>query len=739
VGQALGVSLTLRDPLEQLGHALRARGRLLLVLDNLEQILAAAGEALSRWLAMAPGLQVLATSRARLALAAEEVVSVGPLSPLEAMALFAHRGQQARPGRAAGGFALGPGNRSLVGAVVLRLDCLPLAVELAAARLGTLPLVEIDRRLSEGFAQEGFGLLRGRLRDPEQRTLWGALAWSWGLLGPAAQAALAQCSVFRGGFDVAAAEAVLDLSEWAQGRAPSVMDVLEALVDDHLLRREGAVEGAPARYGMFAAIHTFAAEKLTATAAAARHAAHFAEMGSGEALDALDQHGGADRWRRLALEQDNLLAGARRGAGDDAAACCLAAARVLERRGPFARGVAAIEALLARGVLSTPSRGRLLQQLAQLLQPIGRSEAALEHLRAARAMHRADGDRLSEGVALDSLGSLHKRQGRVDLAREHFEAALAMHRAIGDRRREGIAMGNLGLLHAEQGRMDTARALLERALVVDREVGNRRFEGMVLANLGVLHRHQGRMDLARAHFEAALAVHRAIGNRRFEGSVLGNLGSLHLVQGRLDASRPHFEEALVAAREVGDRRDEGIVLGNLANLHRQQGRPGVALSHYEAALAVHRAIGDRRREGIALDNLGTLRLGQGQIELALADFGAALAVARAIGARRLEGVALGNLGQAHRLLGDLASAATSLGQGEPLLRALDDKIELGKLLCFKGLLALERGDPAAAALLAEATALAQQVSASAESPLGVACAGLRAALASSDSSIGEAG
>jgi len=695
VGEGLGVPLTSRDAETQLGHALRARGSLLLVLDNLEHLSADAGALIARWTGMAPDLRVLGTSRSRLRAEGEVAVEVGPLSLLEAIELFAQRGRRANPD----GFRLRPEQRARVGALVERLDRLPLGIELAAARLSVLPLDEISRRLAERFR-----LLRGRLRDPGRRALAGALGWSWDLLSPAAQATLAQVSVFRGGFELAAAEAVVDLSAHP-GRpgapAPEVLDLLEALVEDHLLTREPGEDGA--RYGLFESIRAFAGEKLSADAGAdavARHAAHFGAMGQEDAIEALSRRGGLWHRRRLHRSLDNLVAGAQRAEGDPAGECCLAAMAALGFLGPLAAGADLAAQLLSRGALSPSIRRRLLHQRGYLLRIAGETKRAGAPLEAALAMSRAAGDRSAEGRVLGSLGALHASLGQLGAARRHMEAALAALREgddpTGDRRHEGIVLDNLGTLHKEQGRMDVALPLFGEALAIYRAVGDWRSEGRALNNLGNLHSRQGRRGAAREHFEAALTVYREVAadrvrDRRGEGQVLANLGYLHKEQGRLDTARGHFEAALTLAREIGSRWGEGSAMVKLGALHHMQGRRRLAREQYEGALAVYREIGNRRGEAMMLSNLGLLQMQRGQMAPAERLFEAALAVHREMGRRRSESLVLNNLGLLHLEQGRLDTAADLLEAALEINRETGDRPGEGHTLLYLGLLDAKRG------------------------------------------------
>ncbi len=739
VAVGLDVPLGKGDPIAQLGHAIAGHGRALIILDNFEQVSEHAPATLGRWVARSPDTAFLVTSRQRLGLAGETTVELDPLAPeAEGVELFAQRAQVQRSD-----FALTDANRSLVAEIVRLLDGLPLAIELAAARLRALSLEQLRARLADRLS-----LLAGP-KPGRHRTLRATLDWSWELLGGWEQAAVAQAAVFDGGFTLEAAEAVLDLAPWPD--APPVLDVVQALIDKCWFRARVVLD-AP-RFEMLSSLRDYAAEKLRTESAIAgpgmvdagrrceqRHGEYFARFGASDALEALDRHGGVASRKILEVELDNVVSACRRaverGDGETAVRALAAAWGVLGLRGPFAAAIDLGAAVLAIPGLEAEARARALRELASALWRAGRMEDARQYYEEALALHREVGDRLGEGAALgnrraegivlNSLANLYKNRGRMDEARRLYEEALALHREGGDRLDEGAVLGNLGILHFNQGRMEEAQRHYEQALAIYREVGGRRYESTVLSNLGVLHWGQGRIEEARRFFEAALAIDREVGDRLTEGIVLGNLGVLHQEQGRLEEARRLFEAALTIHREVGSRRQEAAIVANLSNLHLDQGRTDDARRLGEQALAIYREVGDRRSEGILLGNLGNLHLDQGRMEDARRLYEMALSIHREVGNHATEGAVLGRLGELEARGMRFAEARVALARGEALLRGVDDRLELAKLLCTRGECERLAGEPAAArAALSEAESLAETVGAGPDSELGRMLAGLR--------------
>ncbi len=677
VARALDVPLSEDDPAAQLGHAIAGRGKCLIILDNFEQVARHAPETLGKWLDRASEAQFVVTTREVLGLPGEVSLALAPLRESEALTLFVTRAAQAKRD-----FALTDAERPDVQALVKLLDMLPLAIELAAARVRVMPPRMLLQRMSERFRL----LTSSGGRHTRQATLHATLDWSWELLSPDEQHGLAQLSVFEGGFTLEAAEAVLSLPvAWPA-------DVVQSLLDKSLVRRMS-----DERFDLLVSVQEYAAEKLQALGgrgeAEARHGTHHATHGTQEALDALVTHGGVARWRALALELENLVAACRRAAsrldGPTAEATFAAAWSLLGMKGPFHLAVELGELVLAIDTLGPAERARVLRIMADALANAGRSEVALGHCEEALAIHRELGDRRGKGRVLLTLGVLCWRLGRLEEAMRHYQEALAIQREASDRRVEGLVLGSMGVLHTEQGRMDEALQHYQEALAIHREVGDRTHEGLVLGNLGIVHFQQGRMEEALRHYEDALAIHREVSNRKLEGVMLGNLGVLNEHQGRREEALQQYQSALAIDREVGNRRSEALSLGRLGLVHAQQGRVREALQLGHETLAIAREVSDRR----------------------------------------LEGSVLGHLGAMHAHLGRLDEAREALVAGEALLRAVGDSIWLGRLLCQRGECERLAGDLVAArARLAEAESLAQEVKAGADSEFARWCSKLRAAL-----------
>ena len=629
VAQALDVPLGKDDPVVQLGHAIAGRARCLILLDNFEQVARHAEPTLGHWLGRARDARFLVTSRGVLGLGGESVLPLAQLAPQEATALFVQRAQSAKRD-----FEPHGADEAAIEPLVALLDGLPLAIELAAARVRVMPPRTLLARMSERFKL----LSTTGGRADRQATLRATFDWSWDLLAQTEKAALAQLSVFEGGFTLEAVEAVIDLS--VVDDPPWPLDVLQSLVEKSLVRQVR-----DDRFDLLASVQEYAAEHLRTPGrfegsgpraqrvAEARHASWFAGL--------TEQQATAGR----CVELENLVRACRRAAASGDA---IAATRTLEGawaalqlRGPFK---AAVD--LAREVGS----------VSKLPDPL-----------------RARVERV-EGCALEAWG-------RVTEARTRYESALGLARAVGDRTCEGRLLSNLGSLDANEGLMDAAQAHLDAALGIAREAGDHLLECEVRNGLGTLNHYLGQIEPARADYLAALAIARDMRDRHWEGGILGNLGNLDASQGRLVPARGHFEAGLEVSRDLGNRKWEGNALCNLGLLHQLQGNLGEARSTLQRALLVAREMGHARLEAIVLCNLGIVDDATGSPDDALGHFEAALVVARELGDRRSEGQFLGYIGSLHARQGRFNDAHAALEAGAALLRQASDRFNLGVLLC----------------------------------------------------------
>jgi non-specific serine/threonine protein kinase len=548
IAQVLDVTEGTGEPVvERLKTKLRDT-KILLVLDNFEQIVEAA-PLISTLLAAAPRLKVLVTSRSGLHLRGEHEFPVPPLGlpptgapggePLppidrltqyEAVRLFIERAVAVRPD-----FAITNDNAPAVAEICHRLDGLPLAIELAAARTRILApqamLAKLESRLK---------LLTGGARDlpARQQTLRGTIDWSYDLLDEGEKALFRRLAVFNGGRSLEAVEAVCN----ADGDLPvDVLDGLEALVDKSLLQQQEGVGGEP-RFWMLVTIREYALEQLEQSGEAEKlrqqHAAYFVKF----AEDAEPQLTGGEQtiWlARLEEEHDNLRAAlgwstSDRGGREIALRLSSSLWRFWARRGHYREGRMWIERILATGSRQDTSpalraKGSYVAGLMARYQ--GDNEKAAGFYGEALALYRELGDLQGMAWSLNDLGTLAIEEGNLERVGTLWEESLRLKKALGDKRDIALTMGNLAELERWKGNDQQATSLLEEALEIQRELGDTYGMAMACNNLGYVMHNLGDYERAAFYFGQSLMLNRELGDKVHIAGCLAGLAWVAAAKG----------------------------------------------------------------------------------------------------------------------------------------------------------------------------------------------------------------
>ncbi|MDE2504266.1 MAG: tetratricopeptide repeat protein, partial [Burkholderiales bacterium] len=566
VAAALGVAESTGEAVEAaLVRHLAARD-LLLVLDNCEHLVAGAAALGARLLAACPRLQVLATSRQALGCPGEYTLGVPPLAAPESLRLFAERARAVRPG-----FEIDAAAAPVVAQICARLDGIPLAIELAAARMRSLAPAQIAARLDDAFKLLTSG---HRTLLPRQQTLRALIDWSWDLLDPPQRLALARCSVFAGEFTLEAAEAVL-ADEADAGDAPDALDSVAALVDKSLLvaaEREGRV-----RYAMLQTIRQYAAEKLLpadALRTRRRHAAYYGGfvVAARMRVDSADH---AQAMAEIALEHEQARAALDAATAerwfDIALPLGIALANYWNLRGILADGVERVGRLVDAGPPDGAETAALLRHGADLATRCGRNDTARAWLERGLPMARAAGATRTLGQLLNGLGSLAHAEGRFKRAERHFAEYLAAASAAGDRDGQIRAVNNLAIVLRRLGRPDEARRHFHGALALLHEVPNPRLVAYLKVNVGDLEEEDGRPAVARPYYEACLEALLPLGETWGIALARGGLGKCALALGETALARAHLKAALELLQQLGERSTIAEALDQLARVARAEG------------------------------------------------------------------------------------------------------------------------------------------------------------------------
>jgi non-specific serine/threonine protein kinase len=578
--------------------------RALLVLDNCEHLLDACVRLVDALLDAAPELKIVATSREGLGTRWEQIYAIPSLSMpepnefeivdveverFEAVRLFVDRATLARPD-----FRLSAKNGAAVGEICRRLDGIPLAIELAAARMRLLSAEQIRSKLHDRFRLLASG---GRSTLPRHQTLKAAIQWSYDHLTLEEQRMLRALSVFAGGWTLETATAICG----ERADEFEVLDRLTRLHDKSLIVVERRDADEP-RYRLLETVRQYAHELLIEGGeTAAAHTRH-RDWFLGLAEQAAPQMTGPDQrtwFDRLQTENDNLRA---------AIDWCLAEDGNAESG--LRLGVGMLWFWLIRGYL-VEGRERLGALLAKDVD--GAATAA-------------------RGRALHGAGNLAFLQDDYAAARSYWEQALAVRESIGDRLGVAGSLGNLGSVAQYQGRHDEARSLFERSMEIFHGVGNRIGIATSLNCLGNVSRHLGDLEASRRYLDQAVVLTREIGNRMGESSSLEGLGELMMQLGDIEGAKRMFEQALAIEREIGDVHNQALTLGSLGLVARRQGDLALARSQCRTSLEMFHRNGARVQIAIALEKLAGLCALEGLPDRAARLWAAAAQLRQVVGA-----------------------------------------------------------------------------------------------------------
>jgi predicted ATPase len=656
IGHTLGLAETPgRGRLDSLVGHLRER-RMLLVLDNFEQVVAA-GPAIAKLLASCPGITALATSRELLRVSGEHGVTIPPLGLPEpgetpsaevllrydAVRLFVERAQET-----SSEVTIADEDAPIVAEICARLDGLPLAIELAAARVRLLPPRVLLARLDTFGDRSGHRLpvLTGGARDlpDRQRTLRAAIAWSHDLLDAPERALFRRLGVFVGG-------ATLDAIEAVCGRPDlDVLDHLGSLVDKSLVRRKEAPD--EARFVMLETIREYALEQLEASGEADElrraHAEQFLELVEAAESPIWGGNGPAGEQRawldRLEREHDNLRATLRwaieRGQSEAGLRMVGALFFFWMTRGSRSEARAWADQVLAMAAGGTPTRARVqalatAAMLAWLQGDLGVAEPLAQQ---SLAVAQESGDRLAAALAGRPLGFVARASGDYAGARAHHERSLAVFRELGTPTQIAFDLFQLAMVAHDRGEPDVSRRLCEESLALFREAEDDWGLGLAYRQFGIIALADGDVAAAAGHLEKSLSHYEALGDRGGIADAQHILAVTLVRLGEHARARELYRRSLPALRDQLNRAQLTDALAGMALLAAATERPARALRLAAAAAALGAPAGHHLPGAMSA-------LGSGaELEHALAEARRALGD-EAADAARAEGQAL-TLGQA---------------------------------------------------------------------------------------------
>ena len=617
VARTLAVSLEGSRDVEasmcRIGQSLVDRGGTLVVVDNCEQIVPDAAAVVARLREDAPLARFLVTSREALGIAGECRYDVSPLgtpgerAPIEtsdAVRLFLDRARLVRPA-----YALTDREAQIVSQIVCALDGIPLAIELAAARMGLMSAAALFERLHRRFE-----LLGTRNRDGplHQRTLAAAIDWSWSLLEPWEQSALRQCAVFRSGFTLDAAEAIIDVRDTPG--APAVLEIVQRLRDKSLVHAQSSRDDpSKLRLGLYESIREYAALAQSGedVGAADRHTQYFLREGAicAERID----HGSAEHFNRLAAELDNLRTAHARALGRsprDALCAAELLVRILKETAPSEALAVANATLSSSGVDAHPEwMGHLVYRRSWIWGSLGDVTAMREDCERLLELAQRSMSSITEAQAYIRLAYVEQFSRKRNPEREAYcrRALDAADRADSPlwRRRALLA---LGVVHVDHGDIESARDTLTQVVSMADAHGDMENAALARGGLGNIYFERGELDKAERAFEAAATGLLAMGHKARGSAHIYNRANVLQERGDSELAEQCYRE-LVADLAVAPviRSLSRAMLGSLLAARDQCDEAGRLLDEAEAGL-------ERTGEGF----VAVVTTNRGHLDLALA-------------------------------------------------------------------------------------------------------------------------
>jgi predicted ATPase/class 3 adenylate cyclase len=540
IGQATADVLRVREaPQERIDETLArdlADRQILLVLDSAEHLLAPVATFVKMLLNRCGGLKILVTSREPLHLTGEHVVRVGALT--NGAELLLDRAREVVVGFVADDVAL-----AAVDEICRRLEGIPLAIELAAARTATMPLTELNVRLAKRLS---ILVSRDTTKEERHRTLRATIAWSYGLLDAREAAVFAALGVFGGTFDIGGVCAVAQIPE------EDALDLIEALIGKSLVSLDS---GQDTRYTLLDTVREFLVELVSADGSLAdlcrRHFEHYASLIS--TLVAGSSGVGAALLDAIEAEMNNVraaLAWAIRERPADGAVLATNVSRYWKIRGHITEGRTWFRRFIENPAVEGAVRAALLRRAATFATEQDAYEEARSFSEECRALYERLGDIGGMAEASHNLAVIEQRCGNLDAAADHYASAIARFREAHHTYGEAVALMNMVLLAFARDDLSEAERYIDEAAAAAARNDNADLPGYIGGFRGELALRRGDVDAAAELFRDALALKRALGNRYDVGDMQNSLAVVYLRQGRISDARAAAAETLRTALDL---------------------------------------------------------------------------------------------------------------------------------------------------------------------------------------------
>jgi len=663
---------------------------ILILLDNCEQLVHACADLTERLLSSCSKLKIIATSREALNCKGEKTYRIPPLTmpdpnsnytpeqlaQYESVRLFIERALMVNPE-----FRVNNENSHALAEICSRLDGIPLAIELAAARTNALPVVKIYERLDDRFS-----LLTGGKRTalPRQQTLRALIDWSYDLLSGEEKLLWCRLSVFSGGWTLEAAEEICSDDKINKS---VILDLLSQLTEKSVIIYDESRE----RYRILESIKQYGIEKLSdGYEVYLRHLNFFLELSEKAALQLRSEK--ARFWLdTIDADHSNFISAidwsVSNEIADKGAIIAAALGNFWNTAGHYSTGIRLNENILqSTRAIDKSSKVKVLTWLCVFKYHQGNYEQVRKYSEECLAISKKIGDKKGTAESLHNLGKVADIKGDYEQAKKYHEESLAFKNEIGDKNGMADSLQSLGNLSVDQGDYEKAQKYFEESFAIKKEMGDKKGMASNMNSLGCLSSFQGDYEQAKKYHEESLAYNKDIGSKMGVAISMGNLGMIAFNQGEYEQAKKYYEESLAIRKELGNRKGMADYMHNLGGIVYTQGDYEQAKKYFEDSLAVRKEIGDRIGMTDSLNNLGGVMYTQGDYEQAKSYFEESLATRKEIGDKRGMADSLNNLGSVARHSGDHEQAKKYHEESLAIKNEIGDKPGVANTLIYLALL-----------------------------------------------------
>ncbi|MBK6774067.1 MAG: tetratricopeptide repeat protein [Ignavibacteria bacterium] len=633
----------------------------LIILDNCEHLIHNCAELTEKLLSSCSGLKIIATSREALNCSGEQTYSIPPLtnpdlnskvSPeqliqYESVRLFIERALSVNPN-----FRVNNDNARALAEICSRLDGIPLAIELAAARIKVLSVEKIYERLSDRF-----NLLTSGKRTslPRQQTLKAMIDWSYDLLTENEKNLWSRVSAFTGGWTLEAAEEICSDETISKD---VIFDLMNQLTEKSIIIYDVTKD----RYRILESMKQYGIEKLSdENEIFIKHLNYFLEL-SIKAEPELKNKKTILWLNKIESDYNNIISAiewsVNNGNIEKGAVISNTLGRYWNREGLYSTGISLIEIILeSSGTLSKLSKGNMLYWIGSCKMSVGDYEQSKKYLEESLEIYKETGDKNGIALSVQCLGTVADSQGDYEPARKYFEECLTIKKEIGDKSGTASSILSLGNVASNQGEFEQAKKYYKESLEIFKEIGSKYGIALSITNLGILALYQGDNEQAKKYLEESLTKLKEIGNKKGMAHSIENLGNVASNQGEYDQAKSYYEESLDIRKEIGDKNGIAESILSLGLIAFNLGCSEQAKNYFEESLDIRKKIGDKYGIAESINKLGSFTFNQGDYEQSKKYYEESLCIFKGIGSKN-------GIANSLNYLGNVAYGLRDFGQAK---------------------------------------------------------------------------